>query len=121
VFYRPYHLTSLETPISVARAALYGEPTIASLRTPTAEVVAVAKRDLGAGEKLGGIGSADYYGRVYRVSDAAGMLPLGLASGARTTRPVARGEVMSRAGVELAEGSLVVALRRLQDSAAVEG
>ena len=28
VFYRPYHLTSLETPISVARAAVYGEPTI---------------------------------------------------------------------------------------------
>jgi predicted homoserine dehydrogenase-like protein len=121
VFYRPYHLTSLETPISVARAAVYGEPTIVSLPTPTAEVVAVAKRNLGAGEKLGGIGSADYYGRVYRVSDAAGMLPLGLASDARTTRPVARGEVISRSGVELAEGSLVVALRRLQDAAAVEG
>src|SRR5919112_210095 len=121
VFYRPYHLTSLETPISVARAAVYGEPTIVSLPTSTAEVVAVAKRDLGAGEKLGSIGSADYYGRVYRVSDAAGMLPLGLASGARTTRPVARGEVISRAGVELAKGSLVVALRRLQDAAAVEG
>ena len=121
VLYRPYHLTSLETPISVARAAVYGEPTIVSLPTSTAEVVAVAKRDLGAGEKLGSIGSADYYGRVYRVSDAAGMLPLGLASGARTTRPVARGEVISRSGVELAEGSLVVALRRLQDAAAVEG
>jgi predicted homoserine dehydrogenase-like protein len=121
VFYRPYHLTSLETPISVARAAVYGEPTIVSLPTPTAEVVAVAKRDLRAGEKLGGIGSADYYGRVYRVSDAAGMLPLGLASGARTTRPVARGEVISRSGVELAEGSLVVALRRLQDAAAIGG
>src|SRR5215210_1218926 len=121
VFYRPYHLTSLETPISVARAAVYGEPTIVSLPTPTAEVVAVAKRDLGAGEKLGGIGSADYYGRVYRVSDAAGILPLGLAPGARTTRPVARGEVISRAGVELAEGSLVVALRRLQDAAAIGG
>ena len=121
VFFRPYHLTSLETPISVARAAVYGEPTIVSLPTPTAEVVAVAKRDLGAGEKLGGIGSADYYGRVYQVSDAAGMLPLGLASGARTTRPVARGEVISRAGVDLAEDSLVVALRQLQDAAAVEG
>jgi predicted homoserine dehydrogenase-like protein len=121
VFYRPYHLTSLETPISVARAAAYGEPTIVSLPTPTAEVVAVSKRDLGPGEKLSGIGSADYYGRVYRVSDAAGMLPLGLAPGARTTRPVARGEVISRSGVELAEGSLVAALRRLQDAAAVEG
>jgi predicted homoserine dehydrogenase-like protein len=121
VFYRPYHLTSLETPISVARAAVYGEPTIVPLPAPAAEVVAVAKRDLKAGEKLAGIGSADYYGHVYRVEEATGMLPLGLASGARTTRPVARGEVIARSGVELAEGSLVVALRRLQDAAAIEG
>jgi predicted homoserine dehydrogenase-like protein len=121
VFYRPYHLTSLETPISVARAAVYGEPTIVPLPAPTAEVVAVAKRDLKAGEKLAGIGSADYYGRVYRVEEATGMLPLGLASGARTTRPVARGEVIARSGVELAEESLAVALRRLQDTAAIEG
>jgi predicted homoserine dehydrogenase-like protein len=121
VFYRPYHLTSLETPISVARAAVYGEPTIVPLPAPTAEVVAVAKRDLKAGEKLAGIGSADYYGRVYRVEEATGMLPLGLASGARSTRPVARGEVIARSGVELAEESLVVALRRLQDTAAIEG
>ena len=61
VFYRPYHLTSLETPISVARAAIYGEPTIISQDRPVAEVVAVAKRT-SPGEKLGGIGSADYYG-----------------------------------------------------------
>jgi predicted homoserine dehydrogenase-like protein len=121
VFYRPYHLTSLETPISVARAAVYGEPTIVPLPAPTAEVVAVAKRDLKAGEKLAGIGSADYYGRAYRVEEAPGMLPLGLASGARTTRPVARVEVIARSGVELAEESLVVALRRLQDTAAIEG
>jgi predicted homoserine dehydrogenase-like protein len=121
VFYRPYHLTSLETPISVARAAVYGEPTIVPLSAPTAEVVAVAKRNLKAGEKLAGIGSADYYGRVYRVEEASGMLPLGLASGARTTRPVARGEVITRSGVELVEESLVVALRGLQDTAAIEG
>jgi predicted homoserine dehydrogenase-like protein len=53
VLYRPYHLTSLETPISVARAAIYGEPTIACGPSPTSEVVAVAKRDLSACDKLG--------------------------------------------------------------------
>jgi predicted homoserine dehydrogenase-like protein len=117
VFYRPYHLTSLETPISVARAAIYGEPTIVSRERPATEVVAVAKRDLGAGEKLGGIGSADYYGGVYPVSEAEEMLPLGLAAGARATRPVEKGSVIPRAGVELAESSFVVELRRLQDVA----
>jgi predicted homoserine dehydrogenase-like protein len=60
VLYRPYHLTSLETPMSVARAALYGEPTIAPREAPSAEVVAVAKRNLKPGETLGSIGSADY-------------------------------------------------------------
>ena len=88
VLYRPYHLTSLETPISVARAVLYGEPTIAPRERLSTEVVAIAKRDLEAGEKLGGIGSADYYGWVYRASEAGGMLPIGLAERARTTRPV---------------------------------
>ncbi len=117
VFYRPYHLTSLETPASVARAAVYGEPTIVSRGEPSAEVVAVAKRDLGSGEKLGGIGSADYYGGVYPASEARGMLPLGLAAGALTTRPVKKGSVIPRAGVEEAEGSFVANLRRLQDSA----
>lgn len=121
VLYRPYHLTSLETPISVARAAIHAEATIAPRRTLTAEVVAVAKRDLSAGEKLGGIGSGDYYGRVYPVADATGMLPLGLSAGARTTRPVPRGDVIPRSGVELAEDSFVVALRRLQETAPTGG
>ncbi len=119
VLYRPYHLTSLETPISVARAAIYNEATIAPSGRPTAEVAAVAKRDLSAGEKLDGIGSADYYGHVYPVNEAAGMLPLGLAGGARTTRPVACGEVIPRSGVELVEESFVVALWRLQQTAAM--
>jgi predicted homoserine dehydrogenase-like protein len=117
VLYRPYHLTSLETPISVARAAIYGEPTIVSRERPSAEVVAVAKRDLSAGEKLGAIGSADYYGGLYPVLEAEEMLPLGLAAGARTTRPIEKGSVIPRAGVELAESSFVVELRRLQDVA----
>jgi predicted homoserine dehydrogenase-like protein len=46
--------------MSVARAALYGEPTIAPREAPSAEVVAVAKRNLKPGETLGSIGSADY-------------------------------------------------------------
>lgn len=117
VFYRPYHLTSLETPISVARAFIYGEEAIVSAETPTAEVVAVAKRDLEAGEKLGGIGGADYYGTVFQVSDAKEMLPLGLAAGARVTRPVPKGSAIPRAGVELPDNSFVVNLRRLQDAA----
>jgi predicted homoserine dehydrogenase-like protein len=120
VFYRPYHLTSLETPMSVARAAIQGEPTIVSEAVPTAEVVAVAKRDLEANEKLGGIGAADYYGCVYTAEEARGMLPIGLAAGARVTRPVKRGNAIPRSDAELAEKSFVVSLRRLQEAALAE-
>jgi predicted homoserine dehydrogenase-like protein len=116
VLYRPYHLTSLETPISVARAAIYGEPTIACGQSPTSEVVAVAKRDLAVGDRLGSIGSADYYGWLYAVSEARDMLPLGLASGARIAQNVARGQAIPRSAVELAQDSFVANLRRLQET-----
>jgi predicted homoserine dehydrogenase-like protein len=116
VLYRPYHLTSLETPISVARAAIYGEPTIACGQSPTSEVVAVAKRDLAVGDRLGSIGSADYYGWLYAVSEARDMLPLGLASGARIAQNVARGQTIPRSAVELAQDSFVANLRRLQET-----
>jgi predicted homoserine dehydrogenase-like protein len=82
--------------------------------------VTVAKRDLDAGEKLGGIGGADYYGTVYPTTESREMLPIGLAAGARTTRPVERGDVIPRAGLELAEDSFVVNLRRLQEAALEE-
>ena len=117
VLYRPFHLTSLETPISVARAVLYGEPTIASRDNPSAEVVAVAKRDLEPGETLGSIGSADYYTCIYGVDEARDMLPMGLAEGARTTQAIKQGDVIRRLDVEQASETFVGNLRRLQESA----
>lgn len=118
VLYRPYHLTSLETPLSVARAAIYGEATITPREALTAEVVAVAKRDLAAGEKLGGIGGADYYGFTYKVAEARDMLPCGIAAGARLTQSVSRGQTIPRGAVELAEDSFVAGLRHLQEATA---
>ncbi|AHY47757.1 putative homoserine dehydrogenase [Rubrobacter radiotolerans] len=117
VLYRPYHLTSLETPISVARAAIYGQATITSLPEPSAEVTAVAKRDLKVGERLGPIGGFDYYGFVRSKESARGLLPVGLASGACVVREVRKGQEIERRAVELAEGSFVAELRERQDAA----
>ena len=48
-FYRPYHLTSLEVPLSCARAVLYQAGRHAAAATcRSAEVCAVAKKDLAA-------------------------------------------------------------------------
>src|SRR5699024_6015828 len=55
-FYRPYHLTSLEVPLSAARAVLYGTADMQPLDKPTAEVAALAKKDLAPGDKLDKIG-----------------------------------------------------------------
>ena len=45
-FYRPYHLTSLEVPLSAARAVMYGTSDMKPLPRPVAEVCAISKKDL---------------------------------------------------------------------------
>ena len=111
--YRPYHLASLEAPRSVARAVLDRRP---SLRPTTwsAEVVAVAKRDLSPGERIDGIGGHTVRGLTYPVSTATGLLPLGLAQGCEMVAPVAQGQPIPTDGVVPA-GNTIEILRRLQD------
>jgi predicted homoserine dehydrogenase-like protein len=111
--YRPYHLASLEAPRSVARAVLDRRP---SLRPTTwsAEVVAVAKRDLSPGERIDGIGGYTVRGLTYPASTATGLLPLGLAQGCEMVAPVAQGQPIPTDGVVPA-GNTIEILRRLQD------
>jgi predicted homoserine dehydrogenase-like protein len=87
--YKPYHLIGLELGISVASVGLRGEPT----GTPSAfraDAVAVAKRDLNAGETLDGEGGHTVYGRLMPAIDSvkAGALPIGLAHNVRLSRAV---------------------------------
>jgi predicted homoserine dehydrogenase-like protein len=116
MFLRPYHLCHLETPLSVAEAVLYREPTIAPRGGPVAEVVAVAKRNLAAGEVLDGIGGWTVYGQVDTVDRARDFLPVGLAEKAVLTRAVAAGEPVPLAAVEFPPGDYIVNLRHLQDT-----
>jgi predicted homoserine dehydrogenase-like protein len=117
VLYRPYHLANLETPLSAARAVLLGETTIATTSKPVAETIAVAKRNLKAGEKLDGIGQHTFYGLIENaeVAAAQNLLPLGLAEGAVMTSDVAKGEAIRYDQVELDYGSMIVHLRAIQD------
>jgi predicted homoserine dehydrogenase-like protein len=111
--YKPFHLIGLELGISVASAAVRGEPTGA----PTAfrgDVAAVAKRDLTVGEVLDGEGGTTVFGRLMPAADsvAAGALPIGLAHGVRVTRPVAKDSVLTQADVALEADSPALRLRR---------
>lgn len=115
--YRPYHLTSLETPISIARAVLKQETTIATDIPPVAETIAVAKRDLKAGETIDSLGGYTVYGLIERADIARheNILPLGLAPGSRLVRDVAQATPITYDDVQLDESLMIVHLRRLQD------
>lgn len=114
LFYRPYHLCHMETPFSVAEAVLDHEPTIAPQGSPVAEVIAVAKRDLSAGEVLDGIGGFKCYGQIDIAADAAGFLPIGLAQGATLTCSMVQGEPIGIDAVEINPETTIARLRRQQ-------
>ncbi len=116
-FFRPYHLTSLEVPLSAAAAVLFGESHMRPLAVPTSEVGCVAKRDLKPGETLDAIGEYCYRGFSLTRADALARnaLPLGLAQGAKVTRAIAKGELLSYASVEPNASLKIVEVRRLHD------
>ncbi|ESR24848.1 NAD(P)H-dependent oxidoreductase [Lutibaculum baratangense] len=99
--YKPFHLIGMELGISVLSAALRHEPT-GQTRRFSADAVAVAKRDLVPGDRLDGEGGRTVWGKCIpaRRSVEAGALPIGLAHGVALVRPVARGEILTRADVE---------------------
>ena len=89
---RPYHLTSLEVPLSAARAVLHKRRRHGAARQPVAEAVTVAKRDLAPGEILGRIGETDYRAwAMTREARGANAMPLGLAEGAKVIKPIEAG------------------------------
>jgi predicted homoserine dehydrogenase-like protein len=111
--YKPYHLIGLELGISVASAALRGEPTGAAAEW-RGDVAAVAKRDLAPGEVLDGEGGYMVWGRLMPAarSQALGALPIGLAHGCRLTRPVKAGACVRAADVQLDPAQEIVRIRR---------
>lgn len=117
LLYRPYHLGNSEAPLSIAKAIFDGEPSIAPLGAPVAETIAVAKRDLKAGEEIDDIGGYMTYGTIERaeVTRAENLLPLGLAKGAKLLSDVKKNQVISYNNVKLNENSFMMILRKLQD------
>ena len=115
--FRPYHLTSLEVPLTAARIMLYGRPDMVPLPVPVAEVGAVAKRDLVAGEALDAIGETCYRSFTMTVGDARAQqaLPVGLLEGGRVTAPVRKGELLTRLNAAPDTATRLYALRQAQD------
>ena len=116
---RPYHLTSLEVPLSAARAVLHKRADMVPLDRPVAESVAVAKRDLAPGQMLEAIGLHDYRGFAMTWEDARdeGAIPLGLAEKAKVTLPVKAGERLTYKNCVPDDSMIVTQIRRRLDQA----
>ena len=111
--YKPFHLIGLELGISVASAALRGEPT-GAVTGWRGDVVATAKRDLKAGEVLDGEGGFTVWGKLMRAEDslALGGLPIGLAHNMTLKTPVAAGQPVRWSDVDYDENDTTVRFRR---------
>jgi predicted homoserine dehydrogenase-like protein len=100
--YKRWHLIGLEVGMSVASVALRGEPTGVATGWH-ADVVATAKRDLKPGEMLDGEGGYTVWGKLLPAEKSANMggLPLGLAHQVKVIRPVAKGQSLTWADVDM--------------------
>ena len=91
LLFRPYHLCSIEVPLTAAQVVIYGESSGHPLLRPVAECIAIAKKPLKAGETLDAIGEYCYRGSIDTIEAARRdhLLPLGLAKGAVLRQDVA--------------------------------
>jgi len=117
VFYTPFHLPHVQIPSTIGRAVIHKDPTVAPLAGPACEVLAIAKRDLRAGERLDGIGGFCCYGLIDNrtAARAVDALPIGLSEGCVMRRDVAKDEVISFNDVESPRGRLAEKLWREQN------
>lgn len=96
LFYTPFHLPHAQIASTIARAVLHGDPTVAPRGGPSCEVVAIAKRDLTAGERLDGIGGFCTYGLIdnYATARAENALPIALSEDCVLARDVRKGSLV---------------------------
>src|SRR6218665_549202 len=113
----PAPTTPSTAPTTCAPAVLYGRADMAPIATPTAEVCAVAKRDLYPGGRLDAIGEYTYRAWAMTVADARRQraVPCGLLEQGTVLQPIRKGELLTYANSAVDAGSRIVELRRRQD------
>ena len=125
-FYTPFHLPQLEIPLTVARAVLFRDATVAPIGAPVCDSVAVAKRDLRSGEVLDGIGGYTCYTLIegYETAVAERAVPMGITEGCVLRKAVPKDQLITYDDIELpSETRLCDRLRSEQAEhfAALEG
>jgi predicted homoserine dehydrogenase-like protein len=117
LLFRPYHLCSIEVPLTAAQTVIYGESGGHPLERPVAECIAIAKRPLKAGETLDAIGEYCYRGSIdtFEAARKENLLPLGLARGCVLKRDVAVGEPIRYDDLDRLPDTPLVRMRKEQD------
>jgi predicted homoserine dehydrogenase-like protein len=117
VYYTPFHLPQLEIPLTVARAVLFGDATVAPLGAPVCDAITMAKRDLKAGEILDGLGGFSAYALIenYDISRQENALPMGVSKGCKIKRDVPKDQLITYDDVEMPPDRLCDRLRNEQD------
>jgi len=115
--FRPFHLCSIEVPLTCALMTIRRQSNMAPLGRLVSEVFAVAKRDLQPGDVLDGIGGTMFYSQIdtYETARRECLLPIGLAKGAQVIEPVAIDTPLTCADVKM-KSSTILDLRQLQDA-----
>jgi|SRR5215472_6302303 len=97
VFYTPFHLPHIQIASTIGRAVIHQDATVAPIQGPVCEVLAMAKRDLKAGEGLDGVGGFCAYGLIENTAAARTLdaLPISLSEDCVLRRDVKKDEVIS--------------------------
>ncbi|CAM3194191.1 NAD(P)H-dependent oxidoreductase [Lactiplantibacillus plajomi] len=118
ILYRPFHLASLETPLTIAKAVLNHDHAIVPIGAPVSETIAVAKRDIKAGETIDGIGGYSVRGVIEKYEQFVENehVPVGCITGNTIAKKdIKNGTPLTKDSVELDSNAVVVKLRALQD------
>jgi predicted homoserine dehydrogenase-like protein len=118
ILYRPFHLGSLETPLTIAKVYFNREFAIAPLCGPISDTVCVAKKDIKAGEILDGIGGYCVRGwiELHKVVREKKLIPIGLIEGNTTAkRDIPNGTLLTEDDVSVDTSTTIYRLRQEQD------
>jgi predicted homoserine dehydrogenase-like protein len=115
MIFNPHTLVHFEMVQSIAEVALDEAPLWSPIGPPVADVIAFAKRDLVAGERLDGIGGDTCYGQIDTVENSRALLPIVFAEHAKVVTAVPCDAPIPVESVELAPEAPIIALRRTQE------
>lgn len=118
LLFRPYHLCSIEVPLTIAQTVIYNESSGHPKKGLVSECIAIAKRDIKKGEVLDNIGETCYRGSI-ELADIAkkeGLVPLGLLKGNIAKKDIKKDQAITYEEIDIINDSVLLQLRKIQDT-----